>query len=74
MFYFRNVFAVCPHCGSKKVIKYSYKDRKLVILNKREISVKVQRYKCSKCGKTFNTDLFDFVLANSSVINMFKHS
>ena len=67
MFYFRNVIAVYPHFGSKKVIKCSYRDRKLVMLNKGEVLVKVQRYKCSKCGKTFNTDLSDFVLANSNI-------
>ena len=66
-YYLKNGKNICPHCGSKKVIKFAYKTKKLVILNEGKVEVKIQRYKCKICNKIFNTDLSNFVLLNCNI-------
>ena len=66
-YYLKNVKDICPHCGSKKVIKFVYKRKKLVILNEGKVEVKIQRYECKIYNKIFNTDLFNFILQNCNI-------
>ena len=48
------------------VIKYGYTTRELVFKDGGKVKISVQRYKCKKCGKTFQTDLSTLVPDNSN--------
>jgi len=56
----------CPSCKSRLVSKHSIHSRKLYFYDKGEVKVQMDRYKCDKCGKTFNTDLSSVVESNSN--------
>ena len=45
----------CKHCHSHKLVKWNYTTRKL-ITNDFNGEIKIQRYKCNRCGKTFQTE------------------
>ncbi len=47
----------CPYCGSKKIIKQEYSERKLIIPNQNSITVYLRRYLCKSCKKKFTTSL-----------------
>ena len=51
--YFKMSLARCPHCGTRHVVKYGFTKRTLVFKEIGKIKVKVQRYICKRCGKTF---------------------
>lgn len=59
--YFKMSLARCPHCGTRHVVKYGFTKRKLVFKEIDKTNVKVQRYICKRCGKTFQTDLTSLV-------------
>lgn len=65
--YLENNKSICPHCGSKHNTKHEYTKRKLVVLEDGEVEIKILRYKCKNCKKTFNTDLSEFVLPNCNI-------
>ena len=62
----------CPHCGTHNVVKYGFTNRKLIFKETKDTEVKVQRYQCLKCNKTFQTDLSSFVSKNSNFTNELK--
>ena len=51
--YFKMSLARCPHCGTRHVVKYGFTDRTLVFKEIGKTMVKVQRYICKRCSKTF---------------------
>lgn len=65
--------ARCPHCNSRHVVKYGFTDRILIFKEIGRTHVKVQRYVCKRCGKTFQTDLRSLVDKNSNFTNELKN-
>lgn len=47
----------CPHCRSYKVCNHQIEDRTLHFFHVANFKLKVDRYKCTKCNRTFMTDL-----------------
>ena len=70
--YFKMSLARCPHCGTRHVVKYGFTKRTLVFKEIGKTKVKVQRYICKRCGKTFQTDLTSLVDKNSNFTNELK--
>ena len=70
--YFKMSLARCPHCGTRHVVKYGFTKRTLVFKEIGKTKVKVQRYICKHCGKTFQTDLTHLVDKNSNFTNELK--
>ena len=70
--YFKMSLARCPHCGTRHVVKYGFTDRTLVFKEIGKTMVKVQRYICKRCSKTFQTDLTSLVDKNSNFTNELK--
>ena len=70
--YFKLSVARCPHCGTRHVVKYGFTSRTLVFKEIGKTRVKVQRYICKRCGKTFQTDLTSLVDKNSNFTNELK--
>lgn len=64
--------ARCPHCGTRHVVKYGFTKRTLVFKEIDKANVKVQRYICKRCSKTFQTDLTSLVNKNSNFTNELK--
>ena len=71
--YFKMSHARCPHCNSRHVVKYGFTDRILIFKEIGRTHVKVQRYVCKRCGKTFQTDLRSLVDKNSNFTNELKN-
>lgn len=65
--------ARCHHCNSRHVVKYGFTDRILIFKEIGRTHVKVQRYVCKRCGKTFQTDLRSLVDKNSNFTNELKN-
>lgn len=59
----------CMNCLSRDFIKYGFTKRKLIFEEGGATGVRVQRYKCKKCGKTFQTDLSLIVKPNCNFTN-----
>ena len=70
--YFKMSLAICPHCGTRHVVKYGFTKRTLVFKEIGKTKVKVHRYICKCCDKTFQTDLTSFVDKNSNFTNELK--
>lgn len=70
--YFKMSLARCPHCGTRHVVKYGFTKRTLVFKEIGKTKVKVQRYICKRCDKTFQTDLTSLVDKNSNFTNELK--
>ena len=70
--YFKMSLARCPHCGTRHVVKYGFTKRTLVFKEIGKTNVKVQRYICKRCDKTFQTDLTSLVDKNSNFTNELK--
>ena len=70
--YFKMSLARCPHCGTRHVVKYGFTKRTLVFKEIGKTIVKVQRYICKRCSKTFQTDLTSLVDKNSNFTNELK--
>jgi transposase-like protein len=70
--YFKLSVARCPYCGTRHVVKYGFTSRTLVFKEIGKTKVKVQRYICKRCGKTFQTDLTSLVDKNSNFTNELK--
>ena len=70
--YFKMSLARCPFCNSRHTVKYCFTKRILVFKEIGKIEVKVQRYSCKRCGKTFQTDLSSLVDKNSNFTNELK--
>lgn len=70
--FFKMSRARCPYCNSRHVVKYGFTDRILVFKEIGRTHVKVQRYICRRCGKTFQTDLTSLVDKNSNFTNELK--
>ena len=70
--YFKMSLARCPFCGTRHVVKYGFTKRTLVFKEIGKTTVKVQRYICKRCGKTFQTDLTSLVDKNSNFTNELK--
>ena len=64
--------ARCPYCGTRHVVKYGFTNRTLVFKEIGKTMVKVQRYICKRCDKTFQTDLTSLVDKNSNFTNELK--
>ena len=64
--------ARCPYCGTRHVVKYGFTKRTLVFKEIGKTKVKVQRYICKWCSKTFQTDLTSLVDKNSNFTNELK--
>jgi len=57
------------------VIKDRFKEWKLHFYYRRGLlTLKIQMYKCKKCGKKFKTDISEVVDDNSNFTNEFKES
>ena len=70
--YFKMRLGRCPHCRTRHVVKYGFTKRTLVFKEIGRTTVKVQRYICKRCGKTFQTDLTSLVDKNSNFTNELK--
>ena len=70
--YFKLSVARCPYCGTRHVVKYGFTNRTLVFKEIGKTMVKVQRYICKRCDKTFQTDLTSLVDKNSNFTNELK--
>ena len=70
--YFKMSLARCPNCGTRHVVKYGFTKRTLVFKEIGKTKVKVQRYICKCCGKTFQTDLTSLIDKNSNFTNELK--
>ena len=71
--YFKMSLDRCPHCGTHYVVKYGFTKRTLIFKEIGKTNVKVQRYICKRCGKTFQTDLTSLVNKNSNFTNELKN-
>ncbi|AMK16373.1 hypothetical protein [Methanobrevibacter olleyae] len=71
--YFRMNYARCPFCGTRHVVKYGFTDRILVFKEIGRTCVKIQRYICKRCDKTFQTDLTSLVDKNSNFTKELKN-
>ena len=60
------ILARCHHCGTRHVVKYGFTKRTLVFKEIGKTTVKVQRYTCKRCDKTFQNDLTSLVDKNSN--------
>ena len=67
--YFKLSVARCPFCGTHHVVKYGFTNITLVFKEIGRTKIKVQRYICKRCGKTFQTDLTSLVDKNSNFTN-----
>ena len=63
---------VCKHCHSHKVIKCDVQSRKIVS-NTFNDDLTIQRYKCKKCGKTFQLNLNEIIDENAIFTNEEKN-
>ena len=72
--YFSMKLLFCPECTARKVVKYGFTNCMLVFKEANWTKVKVQRYKCKKCGKVFQTDLSSFVRKNSNFTDDLKNT
>ena len=70
--YFKMSLARCHYCGTRHVVKYGFTKRTLVFKDIGKTMVKVQRYICKCCSKTFQTDLTSLVDKNSNFTNDLK--
>lgn len=70
--YFKMSLDRCPHCETHHVVKYGFTKRTLVFKEIGKTKVKVQRYICKRCSKTFQTDLTSLVDKNSNFTNELK--
>lgn len=70
--YFKMSLDRCPHCGTRHVVKYGFTKRTLVFKEIGKTKVKVQRYICKRCSKTFQTDLTSLVDKNGNFTNELK--
>ena len=64
-FYSRKPF--CKECFNKHVHKHGFTKRTLRYKDKSDIEINVQRYRCPKCGKTYQVDLSDIVDKNANI-------
>ena len=62
---------ICPHCNSRKVIKWSVYSRN-IISEQYSGKILLQRYFCKRCEKTFLTDLNDQFDRHSNISNSLK--
>ena len=62
----------CCDCYTHNIIKKGFVDRKIFLLGIGEITVKVQRYQCKKCGKNFQVDLSSLLEKNNNVSVLLK--
>jgi len=42
---------ICPHCNSKKINKQEYREKQLIIGEKKPVLVYLRRYLCKSCKK-----------------------
>ena len=70
--YFKMSLARCTYCGTRHVVKYGFTKRTLVFKEIGKTNVKVQRYICKRCDKTFQTDLTTLVDKNNNFTNELK--
>ena len=70
--YFKLSVTRCPHCGTRHIVKYGFTNITLVFKEIGKTMVKVQRYICKRCDKTFQTDLTSLVDKNSDFTNELK--
>lgn len=70
--YFSLNIVRCPHCGIRNAVKYGFTNRTLVFKKTGRTDVKVQRYICRKCDKTFQTDLSTLVDKNGNFTKELK--
>lgn len=70
--YFKMSLARCPHCGTRSVVKYGFTKITLIFKEIDKANVKVQRYICKRCNKTFQADLTSLVNKNSNFTNELK--
>ena len=70
--YFAALIPFCMNCLSRDFIKYGFTNRKLVFEEGGATGVRVQKYKCKKCGKTFQTDLSSLVKPNCNFTNKIR--
>lgn len=64
-FYARKV--VCKCCFNNRLHKHGFTKRTLRYVDEGDVKVKVQRYRCPKCGKTYQVDLSDIVDENANI-------
>ncbi len=70
--YFKLSVARGPYCGTRHIVKYGFTNRTLAFVEIGKTIVKVQRYICKCCDKTFQTDLTSLVDKNSNFTNELK--
>lgn len=70
--FFKMRLARCPFCNTLHIVKYGFTKRILVFKEIGRTEVRVQRYKCKRCEKTFQTDLSTLVDKNSNFTNELK--
>ena len=70
--YFKMSLPRCPHCGTRHIMKYRFTKRTLIFKEIGKTKVKVQRYICKGCSKTFQTNLTSLVDKNSNFTNELK--
>jgi transposase-like protein len=51
------IHPICPHCNSKKINKQEYREKQLIIGEKKPVLVYLRRYLCKSCKKKFTTSL-----------------
>ena len=70
--HFEHIKPICPHCNSKNIIKQEYRHRKLLINDKRSLSVYLRRYLCKNCNRKFTTNIKSLIKPYKRYINLFK--
>ncbi|MCQ2976911.1 MAG: hypothetical protein MJ232_02745 [archaeon] len=70
--FFKMSLARCPFCNTLHVVKYGFTKRILIFKEIGRTEVRVQRYSCKRCDKTFQTDLSALVDKNSNFTNELK--
>jgi len=70
--FLENIVRICSHCGKRHAVKHDKKERILHFFEYSDVKIKVQRYLCKKCGKTFMTNLSPIVPKFRNFTNDFK--
>ena len=63
---------VCPHCNSKKYLKYGFNEKLILEKGIKPFKIRLQRYKCKKCKSYYQTTLNKTLKPKSTYNNEIK--
>jgi len=64
---------VCLHCKSKKYTKHGFNEKLIIEKGIKPFKIRLQRYKCSKCGSYYQTKMNKTLKSKSTYNNEIKN-